>query len=79
MADALGDVDRFEREYNVAEDRPDVFSELCRLLASTPVGGKQVHDANIVATMLAYGVTRLLTSNNADFRRFGSLIEVVVP
>jgi predicted nucleic acid-binding protein len=38
-----------------------------------------VHDANIVATMLAHGETRLLTFNGADFRRFASLIEVVAP
>ena len=38
-------------------------------------GGKQVHDANIVATMLAHGETRLLTFNQADFRRFAGLIE----
>ncbi len=42
-------------------------------------GGKQVHDANIVATMLAHGETRLLTFNGADFRRFSSVIEVVAP
>ncbi len=38
-----------------------------------------MHDANIVATMLAHGETRLLTFNGADFRRFASLIEVVAP
>ena len=43
------------------------------------MGGKQVHDANIVATMLANGVTPLLTFNAADFRRFGSRIELVTP
>ncbi len=79
VADALTDVDRFERDYNIAEDGPEVFSELCHLLARIPVGGKQVHDANIAATMLAHGITRLLTFNDADFRRFGTLIEVVVP
>jgi predicted nucleic acid-binding protein len=38
-----------------------------------------VHDANLVATMLAHGITRLLTFNAADFRRFGSLVELVPP
>ena len=33
------------------------------------VGGRQIHDANIVATMLAYGELRLLTFNVADSRR----------
>ena len=41
--------------------------------------GRQVHDANIVATMLAHGENRLLTFNGADFRRFVRLIEVVPP
>jgi predicted nucleic acid-binding protein len=79
MADALANVGRLGRVFNIAEDGPEVFSELCFLLGRIPVAGKQVHDANIVATMLVHGETRLLTFNEADFRRFGSLIEVVVP
>jgi len=31
------------------------------------------------AAMLAHGVSRLLTFNPADFHRFDSVIEVVVP
>lgn len=50
-----------------------------RLARSFSFGGKQVHDANIVATMLAHGEARLLTFNAADFRRFVPLIEAVVP
>ncbi|MBM3239301.1 type II toxin-antitoxin system VapC family toxin [Candidatus Poribacteria bacterium] len=34
------------------------------------VRGKNTHDTNIVATMLAHGVTRLVTYNFDDFRRF---------
>jgi predicted nucleic acid-binding protein len=36
-----------------------------------------VHDANVVATMLAHGETTLLTFNTADFRRFARVIEVI--
>lgn len=43
------------------------------------MGGKQVHDANIVATMLAHGERRLLTFNIRDFRRFSAHIELVNP
>jgi predicted nucleic acid-binding protein len=50
--------------------------ELCRAVA---VAGRQVHDANIVATMLAHGETRLLTMNRSDFRRFDARIEIVEP
>jgi len=41
------------------------------------LGGKQVHDANIVATMQAYGISHLLTHNIADFKRFESFITIV--
>jgi predicted nucleic acid-binding protein len=41
------------------------------------IAGKQVHDANIVATMLVHGITQLLTQNIADFSRFSSLITVM--
>lgn len=51
MADALTDVGRLGRVLNIAEDGPEVFSELCFLLGRIPVAGKQVHDANIAATM----------------------------
>ncbi|MEH2170887.1 MAG: hypothetical protein V7K41_30400 [Nostoc sp.] len=40
-------------------------------------GGKQVHDANIVATMLVYGIPQLLTHNTSDFARFSGLITVL--
>ena len=43
------------------------------------LGGRQVHDANVVATMLAHGERRLLTFNEADFRRFAAVIEIVTP
>lgn len=61
----------------VAEDGPVVFAHLLSLLAAVPCSGKQVHDANIVATMLAHGVPNLLTHNVADFTRFASYITVV--
>jgi len=47
------------------------------LLLTIPVGGAQIHDANIVATMEVYGIGRLLTHNTTDFARFGGLITVV--
>lgn len=65
-----------ERHYFVAEDLPLVTEQLYFLLGQVPTGGKQVHDANIVATMIAYDVRTLLTYNLADFKRFGSFIEI---
>lgn len=67
----------FERSFRVAEDSPAVTARLLALIERIPTGGKQIHDANIVATMLTFGVGRLLTHNVADFTRFGQLITVV--
>ena len=66
----------FARRFWIAEDGPAVFDRLCRLLEDYPTSGRQVHDANIVATMLANGITRLLTLNVTDFRRFEGLIAI---
>ena len=67
----------FESRFRVAEDNAQVTARLLALLETIPLGGKQVHDANIVATMQAYGISRLLTHNTADFRRFSALITVL--
>lgn len=68
---------RMESAFKIAEDGPDVCQRLFELLERVPCGGKQVHDANIVATMLARGVTHLLTGNAADFKRFEPEITIV--
>ncbi len=73
----VSDVRSFERRFHVAEDRPEVTSHPLSLLEQIPLGGKQIHDANIVATMQAHGIRRLLTHNTADFARYTGLITVV--
>lgn len=69
----------FAQQFWLAEDGPAVRARLLDLLSVYSVGGKQVHDANIVATMLANDITRLLTFNVGDFRRFAGLITVEAP
>lgn len=67
----------FQQLFNVAEDNADVTAHLLTLLQQIPTGGKQVHDANIVATMQTYGITHILTHNVKDFVRFQPLITIV--
>jgi predicted nucleic acid-binding protein len=73
----VDDIRYFADRFRVAEDGSHVTERLLQLLMHVPAGGKQIHDANIVATMLAYGISRLLTHNVTDFRRYGRLIEVL--
>jgi hypothetical protein len=63
-------------DMRIAEDGPLVTDELLRLIAAIPCGGKQVHDANIVATMLAHRIPTLLTHNVPDFQRFTTHITI---
>jgi predicted nucleic acid-binding protein len=79
MAKALARAELFARAMAVLEDGPAVMQELLGLCRTIPLGGRQVHDANIVATMLAHGETRLLTCNGKDFVRFAPHIEIVAP
>ncbi len=75
--EALTDVSRLIGIFEILEDGPHVTESLLTLCREISVGGRQIHDANIVATMLAHGERRLLTFNKADFRRFGDRIELV--
>jgi len=72
-------VRRFQQVFHVAEDRPAVLDRLLALLGAHFGAGRQVHDTNIVATMLEHGIHRLLTFNVADFGRFAGLIELEPP
>ena len=76
MATAIADVRNFRAAFDVAEERPSVLDRLLDLLAAHRVSGRQVHDANVVATMREHGIRRLLTFNAADFRRFARIIRI---
>lgn len=51
-----------------------VLDRLLETFTAYRATGRQVHDANIVATTLDYDVQRLLTFNVADFQHFAPLI-----
>lgn len=70
-------VERFHEIFQIAEDGPAVTGQILALLARISCGGKQIHDANIVATMLIHGVGQLLTDNVADFARFCGVIDII--
>jgi predicted nucleic acid-binding protein len=57
-------VRNFQQRYRVADENSDVTQQLLYLLNTVQVGGKQIHDANIVATMLVYNIPNI-TANAA--------------
>ncbi len=54
-----------------------VFTRLQELMAEVGFTGKQVHDANVVATALTHGVSSVVTANTAHFERFTPLVEIL--
>ena len=61
---------RMESKYTLVHDTERVHIEWRRLVVAYSVSGVQVHDARIVAAMLAHGIPQLLTLNPRDFQRF---------
>ncbi len=63
----------------VLDDTGPVMETLWRLFADIPFGGKQVHDANLVATLFSHGLDTLVTANTADFVRFTPRLKLIDP
>jgi predicted nucleic acid-binding protein len=71
------DILKLQSGFFVAEDGPSVTAMLLEIIAAKGVGGKQIHDANIVATMLTHEIRAILTHNVTDYERFADMIEVL--
>jgi len=65
--------------FKIAHETEAVIEQFVKLLQTYPTGGKQVHDANIVATMLVYEIETLLTLNVDDLKRFADKITIISP
>lgn len=74
--DSVANTRALSGRLRLLEENAKVNARLLTLLDDIGCGGKQVHDANIVATMLVHGVDTLVTINVDDFTRFGKLVEV---
>lgn len=68
----------FEEKLRLLPDSLAVHEEWRRLLVAYGVSGVRVHDARLVAAMLAHGIKRILTFNDKDFARYPD-IEAVHP
>jgi hypothetical protein len=52
MSAAIADIRRFQSLFEIAHDSDRVLEQLLDLLNAYSGAGKQVHDTNLVATML---------------------------
>ncbi len=77
LATILRNVQTFQSNFRLVADNTSVSTQLVKLIAEVKVAGKQIHDANIVATMQVFSITHLLTHNISDFTRFTHHITVI--
>jgi len=63
--------------FQIADDTEAVTDKLVELIREYPTAGKQIHDANIIATMLVYGIDTLITQKVRDMQRFSSKTRLV--
>jgi predicted nucleic acid-binding protein len=69
------ELDRMLDQFSLLEDVPAIIASWLALVTSHRVIGRRVHDARLVAAMMAHSVSHLLTFNVDDFRQF---VEIVV-
>ena len=76
-SEAAGNVRAIRERTTLLAEDPRVTDRLLRLLDDVECGGKQVYDANVVATMLVHGVGTVVTMNTGDFERFASYVSLL--
>jgi len=59
-----------EAFFPLLPDIPEIYPHWRNLMEKYEVEGRQVHDARLVAVMLAHNITHLLTMNAKHFQRF---------
>lgn len=74
--EALSVLEEARESFVVLDEDEASLREFLEVVRRHGVRGKKLHDANIVATMRAGGVRRLVTLNVADFERYENLIQV---
>jgi predicted nucleic acid-binding protein len=77
LPDALGNVRAIRERTTLLTEDSKVADRLLGLMADVQCLGKQVHDANLVATMLVHGIGTVVTMNLGDFTRFERYVSLI--
>ena len=77
LTDALANVRALRGRMSLLAEEGKVADRLLVVLDDIACAGKQVHDANVVATMLVHGIGTIVTINLDDFARFVQHVELI--
>lgn len=64
------EIEAIQNKFPLLPDSPDIFSHWLSLVKIHDIKGRKVHDARLVAVMLAHSIANLLTFNAGDFKSF---------
>ncbi len=74
--DAAAEVSEIKAAFACLSENDEIFPEWERLVSAYSVLGKQLHDARLVAIMLTYRVTHILTFNTDHFAHYTQVVAV---
>jgi len=74
---AVANVRALRTRLHLLVEDEKVSDRLLEVLEAVECTGKQLHDANVVATMLVHGIDTVLTINVSDFKRFEGQVHVI--
>ncbi len=73
----IRDAEFFEENFTILNENKNTTDNLLHLIDAYQVKGNQIHDCNIVASMLENQVFKIFTHNIKDFKRYEPLIQIV--
>jgi predicted nucleic acid-binding protein len=69
-AEADADLAKIIQRFRLIRDERAIFDPWRRLVTQHQVLGKNAHDARLIAAMQRHGITRIVSFNADDFKRF---------
>jgi len=73
ISEALENIAMIRKRVVFFEESEQVANILVELAGDHSLSGKRIRDANVVATMMAHSITRLVTENPGDFAGFDGI------
>ncbi|GBD51493.1 PIN domain-containing protein [Microcystis aeruginosa NIES-298] len=70
------EINRLKSLFWVLPDHSTIYQQWEELVSNYQVKGVNVHDARLVAFMLVYSITHILTFNTDDFKRYTEIAVV---
>jgi len=66
-------ISKAKNAFSFIDDTPAIYQNWLDLVKTHGVSGRQVHDANHVAAMIAHGITHIITLDSRDFGRYSQI------